>query len=143
MHPWVVLVGAHGHQRVGCRSTDWWDPETGAAMQCNEAALAHSRIARDCTGLHGSGWRGRMQQFGARCPPIVPAPPQPHQLTLEISLVCPTLSIFPSPHRNSTPPTTTLPCKSCKLELHGTKYTQCQAKPTQLPSLHSSQWRGG
>ena len=45
--------------------------------------------------------------------------------TGEISLVCPTLSIFPLPHRNSTLPAT-LPYKSCKLELRGTKYTQLE-----------------
>ena len=29
LHPWVV-VGAHGHQRVGCRSTDCWDRRCNA-----------------------------------------------------------------------------------------------------------------
>lgn len=97
LHPWVV-VGTHGHQRVVLRSTgwSWWDPETDGAMHCNEGAgVGGGRVE--------GGRQGRMQQFGARCPPIVPAPPQPTDSHWRDRLFVPTRGIFPEPYRNSTP----------------------------------------
>ena len=103
-------------------------------LQCIAMKL-HSGIARHCTGLEGEAG---CSSLVPAVPPIVPAPPQPHQLILERSLVCPTPSIFPSPYRNSTPllfPTQKLQARARALN---SKYIQCQAEPTQLPSLHPS-----
>ena len=73
-----------------------------------------------------------MQQFGARCPPIVPAPPQPHQLTLERSLVCPDPDpcIFPSPNRNPAP---TLPLEE-KLQAWAVALNIHKTNPATFPS---------
>ena len=133
LHPWVVLVGAHGHQRVGCRSADWWDPETSAAMHCNEAALWH------CTALHGIArdWRAR-QDAAVWCPlsphcPCSPATPPTHTGEIaclsdpeHISLTLPELNplLFPAKVASQS---------SMALNIH-------KANSATFPS---SQWRGG
>ena len=102
LQPWVV-VGTHGHQRVGCRSTDCWDPETDdGAMHCNEAAVARHSLA-----LHGAGdWRLR-QDAAVWCPlsPHCPcSPPTPPAHTGEIACLSrPRLHISLTLPRNSTP----------------------------------------
>ena len=137
MHSWVV-VGTHGHQRVMLRSTDcWWCLyccETDDAMHCNEAAASAE--------WKGSGGhRGRMQQFGARCPSIVPALRIPPTHTGEIPCLSRPLHIsLTSPER---PPPSPIDRYSSQQKLQACLGRGGIELKTNQATFPSSRWRGG
>ena len=107
-------------------------------LQCIAMKL-HSGIARHCTALHGIArdWRAR-QDAAVWCPlspPLSLLPRNPTNSHWRDRLFVRPRAYFP--HLTGTqPPFYSLQKLQARARALNSKYIQCQAEPTQLPSLH-------